>query len=92
MLLSTSGDNPCMREIFGLVMTSLPSVRTQCHNTYALVFVRREVEWRGEFKKSNRNTKEQNTKSIFMYSLDMLTNVERRERERDKANKKAVTI
>ena len=63
---------------FGLVMTSLvrPTVHTQSHNTIAPVFVWREV------------ARTQNIKSIYMYSLDMLTNVEKREKE----NRKAGTI
>ena len=35
----------------------------------------------------NRNDKEQNTKSIYLFSLDILTNVERRERERKRNQK-----
>ena len=57
---------------FGLVMTSLlsiqPYVLTQSHNANGPVFVWRAVARRDAFK------------SIYIYLLDMLTNVERRER------------
>ena len=82
---------------FGLVMTSLvrPSVRRPYVRPYAIrnakapVFVLREVAWRDAF--TTEMIKNTNTKPIYMYSLDMLTNVERRERER-KRKQKAETI
>ena len=82
----------------GLVMTSLLSirprartyVRTQSYKTNLPVFVWREVAWRDTFTTEMLMY----AKSIDMYSLDMLTNVIRRDRERKtkKKNRKAETI
>ena len=69
--------------------TVRPSVRTQFHNTNAPVFVWREVAWRDSLARCvyYRNAKEQKTDNLYVYLLDMLTNVERRERERKRKQK-----
>ncbi len=50
------------------------------------MFVLREVLWRAAF--TTEMLMNTNTKSIYMYLLDMLTNVERGESKRTKKTKK----
>ena len=73
-----------------LLTSARPSVRNLTMPN-APVFVRREVaqrDMRDAFRKTTDYAKEHKIqKSIYLYSLDMSTNVERREREREKENK-----
>ena len=74
---------------FGSVMTSPMCIRPS-DRPYAIpqsnapVFVWREVAWRVAFTTEMLT----NTKSIYMHSLDMLKNAERREKERKRKQKK----
>ena len=82
---------------FGLIMTSLLSVRTpyvhpSVRNPTMLMRLclfggklHGEIVWQDAF--TTEMLKNKNTKTIYTYLLDMLTNVERRERERKRKQK-----
>ena len=76
---------------FGLVMTSLPSVRrrTQSHNANAPVFVWREVAWRDAFTTQMlMNIKYKVNLYVFVGYVDKRG----KKRKREQENKKTDTI
>ena len=76
---------------FGLVMMSLlsaplsvrPSVRTQCHNANATVFVWREVAWRDAFTTEMlKNTKYKVNLYVFVGYVDKRGKERKREKKK----------
>ena len=80
---------------FGLVMTSLLSIRPSVRNVTMLMRLclfggklHGEIVWQDAFTTEMLKNKKKNIKTIYTYSLDVLTNVERRERDFKKKTKK----